>query len=41
MPDQYLTEFELLVTRSKNEVGTAVLLMLAWVAVSDGAIDDK
>lgn len=41
MPNQHLTEFELLVLRSKNEVGTAVLLILAWVAASDGSIDDK
>ena len=33
------SQFELLLLQSKNELGTSVLLMLAWIAVSDGSID--
>ena len=34
-----LSQFELLLLCSENELGTSVLLMLAWIAVSDGSID--
>jgi DnaJ like chaperone protein len=33
------SEFELLLTRSGNPLGTAVLLILAWIAASDGEVD--
>lgn len=41
MSNPNFTEFELLLIRSNNEVGTAVLLILAWVAASDGSIDEN
>lgn len=41
MVKQQFSEFELLIIRSNNEVGTAVLLVLAWIAASDGTIDEK
>ena len=34
-----LSEFELLLARSGNPVGTSVLLLLAWIAASDGEVD--
>lgn len=34
------SEFELLLLRSKNELGTSILLILAWIAASDGSIDE-
>jgi len=37
--NQNFSEFELIVIRSQNELGTAVLLVLAWIAASDGSID--
>jgi len=33
-----LSEFEQLLIRSQNELGTSVLLILLWIAASDGAI---
>ena len=33
------SEFELLLVHTKNEVGTSLLLILAWIAASDGSID--
>lgn len=41
MTEQNFSEFELMVVRSENELGTAVLLVLAWIAASDGSIDEK
>lgn len=41
MTVQQFSEFELLLIRSGNEVGTAVLLLLAWIAASDGRIDEE
>lgn len=41
MPEVKFTEFELLIIRSNNEIGTAVLLILAWIAASDGSVDQK
>lgn len=41
MSEQNLSEFERIVIRSQNELGTAVLLVLAWIAVSDGSVDEK
>lgn len=41
MADQTFSDFELIVVHSQNEVGTAVLLVLAWIAASDGSIDEK
>ena len=35
-----LSEFEVLLTRSSNPLGTSVLLLLAWIAASDGEVDD-
>jgi DnaJ like chaperone protein len=34
-----LSEFEVLLTRSSNPLGTSVLLVLAWIAASDGEVD--
>ncbi|MBL8200350.1 MAG: DnaJ domain-containing protein [Chromatiales bacterium] len=34
-----LTEFEVFLARSHNPLGTSVLLILAWIAASDGDID--
>ena len=36
-----LSEFELMLLHSGNEVGTSVLLILAWIAASDGTIDES
>lgn len=33
-----LTEFEVLLARSNNPLGTSVLLVLAWIAASDGEV---
>lgn len=41
MKNQEFTEFERIIIGSKNEVGTAVLLVLSWIAASDGSIDTK
>lgn len=41
MAEPNFSEFELIVIRSQNELGTAVLLVLAWIAASDGSIDEK
>ena len=41
MSSPNFTEFERIVIRSKNQFGEAVLLVLAWIAASDGDIDDK
>jgi len=38
---QNFSEFELIVIRSQNELGTAVLLVLAWIAASDGSVDER
>ncbi len=40
-PVPSLSEFELLLIRSGNEAGTAVLLLLSWIAASDGSVDEK
>lgn len=34
------SDFELLLLRSQNQLGTSVLLVLAWLAASDGSISD-
>lgn len=39
MADPQFTPFELLLIRSQNELGTSVLLVLAWLAACDGTID--
>ena len=39
MQTSHFTKFENLLLRSKNELGTSVLLILAWIATSDGTID--
>lgn len=41
MAGQNFSEFELIIIRSQNEIGTAVLLVLAWIATCDGSIDEK
>jgi len=41
VPEQKFTEFEFIVIQSEDELGTAVLLVLAWMAASDGSIDEK
>ena len=41
MVKQNFSEFELIVIRSQNELGTAVLLVLAWIAASDGSVDER
>ena len=33
------SEFERLIVRSQNELGTSVLLILGWIAASDGSVD--
>jgi DnaJ like chaperone protein len=33
--------FELLLLRSQNELGTSILLILAWIAASDGSIEQS
>ena len=35
------SEFELLLIESDNEIGTSVLLILAWIAACDGKIDSS
>ncbi|MGH8502545.1 MAG: DnaJ domain-containing protein [Gammaproteobacteria bacterium] len=35
------SSFEVLLLRSNNELGTSVLLILAWLAASDGSIDQS
>jgi DnaJ like chaperone protein len=35
----HFSEFELLLLRSGNELGTSLLLILAWIAASDGMVD--
>jgi DnaJ like chaperone protein len=35
------TEFERLILTSQNQVGTAVLLILSWIAACDGDMDEK
>lgn len=39
MTDHAFTEFEQLILNSKNQLGTSILLVLAWIASSDGHID--
>lgn len=39
MHAQNLSEFEIVLLRSENQLGTSVLLVLAWIAASDGEID--
>ena len=34
-----LSEFELSLVRSSNPLGTSILLILAWIAASDGEVD--
>ncbi|WP_161635171.1 TerB family tellurite resistance protein [Desulfovermiculus halophilus] len=41
MPERKFNEFEQIIIRSGNELGAAVLLILAWIAASDGTIDKK
>ena len=41
MVNQNFSEFELIIIRSHNELGTAILLVLAWIAACDGTIDEK
>ena len=35
------SQFERLIIRSENELGTSVLLILAWIAASDGSINES
>jgi len=35
------TEFEIILIDSENQLGTAILLVLVWIAASDGTIDEK
>lgn len=39
MTDHAFTDFEQLILNSKNQLGTSILLVLAWIASSDGHID--
>lgn len=39
MTDHTFTEFEQLILQSKNQLGTSILLILAWIAASDGNVD--
>ena len=39
MTDQSFTEFEQLILKSNNQLGTSILLILAWIAASDGNVD--
>lgn len=39
MAEAAFTPFEQLLVESRNELGTSVLLVLAWIAVSDGFVD--
>lgn len=41
MTDQNFTEFEQLILKSNNQLGTSILLILAWIAASDGNVDKK
>ncbi|MCT7653970.1 TerB family tellurite resistance protein [Oceanimonas sp. NS1] len=41
MVKQNFSEFELIVIRSQNKLGIAVLLVLAWIAASDGSVDER
>ena len=36
-----LTNFETVLIKNGNHVGSSVLLLLAWIAVSDGRVDSK
>ena len=37
----YYSEFERMLLKSENQLGTSVLLILTWLASSDGIIDDS
>jgi len=37
--DQNFSEFEQLILKSNNQLGTSILLILAWIAASDGNVD--
>lgn len=39
MTDQNFSEFEQLILKSNNQLGTSILLILAWIAASDGNVD--
>lgn len=39
MTDHTFTEFEQLILKSNNQLGTSILLILAWIAGSDGNVD--
>jgi len=41
MTNAKLNDFEKLLLESENEVGTAIVLILAWMAASDGVIDES
>lgn len=41
MQKTQFTEYETILVDSENQLGTAILLVLAWIAASDGTIDEK
>lgn len=41
MTTSTFSEFEILLLRSDNKVASAIFLILAWIAASDGNIDDS
>jgi len=41
MANQQQSEFETLLFRKKDKVGVSVLLILAWISTSDGALDEE
>lgn len=41
MQQPVISDFELLLFRSGNEVGAAVLLVYAWISASDGEVSDS
>ena len=40
MTDHAFTEFEQLILNSQNQLGTSILLVLSWIAASDGRVDE-
>ena len=41
MSEVYFSQFEKLLLTTKNPLGTSILLILAWIAASDGSVDDQ
>lgn len=39
MTDHAFTEFEQFILKSDNKLGTSIVLILAWIAASDGSVD--